>query len=173
MDAHHISQMVGATCIGPGHILLAMAATPDTAAGRALAVAKVTPEALRAAVAGEEARPGLPGLPGRIGEPGPGPGRGRTATPVLDELGRDLTALAIQGRIDPVIGRDDEIEQAVEVLSRRGLSGVVAGTRYRGDFEERMKRVIGEIRDHQDELIVFIDELHTVTGAGGGTRTGT
>ncbi|HEV8219057.1 MAG TPA: ATP-dependent Clp protease ATP-binding subunit [Streptosporangiaceae bacterium] len=225
MDAHHISQMAGATCIAPGHLLLAMAANPETAAGRALAAARITPEALQAAMAGEEARPALPG---RIGEPGPGPGRGRTATPVLDELGRDLTALAIQGRIDPVIGRDDEIEQTVEVLSRRGknnpvligeagvgktaivegiaqriagaagpagtagpgavgdvppalagrrviqleLSGVVAGTRYRGDFEQRMKRVISEIRDHQDELIVFIDELHTVTGAGSSSGEG-
>jgi ATP-dependent Clp protease ATP-binding subunit ClpC len=234
MDAHHISQMASATSIGPGHLLMAMAANPETAAGRALAAAGITPEGLRAAVAGEEARPGLPA---RIGEPGPGAGPGRTATPVLDELGRDLTALAREGRIDPVIGRDDEIEQTVEVLSRRGknnpvligeagvgktaivegiaqriagaapnpgpgptgpgsggpgpggpggvppvlagrrviqleLSGVVAGTRYRGDFEERMKRVISEIRDHQDELIVFIDELHTVTGAGSSSGEG-
>src|SRR5690242_6276761 len=215
MDAHYIAQMAGATSIGPGHLLLAMAANPETAAGRALAAAGITPEGLRAAVAGEEA--------------GPGAGPGRTATPVLDELGRDLTALAREGRIDPVIGRDDEIEQTVEVLSRRGknnpvligeagvgktaivegiaqriagaapgpgpcptgggpggvppalagrrviqleLSGVVAGTRYRGDFEERMKRVISEIRDHQDELIVFIDELHTVTGAGSSSGEG-
>src|SRR5689334_16040114 len=122
MDAHYIAQMAGATSIGPGHLLLAMAANPETAAGRALAAAGITPEGLRAAVAGEEARPGLPG---RIGEPGPGAGPGRTATPVLDELGRDLTALAREGRIDPVIGRDDEIEQTVEVLSRRGKNNPV------------------------------------------------
>ena len=123
--------------------------------------------------------------------------------------------MAREGRIDPVIGRDGEIEQTVEVLSRRGknnpvligeagvgktaivegiaqrivddevpqmlsgkrvvqleLSGVVAGTRYRGDFEERMKRIIDEIRAHGDELIIFIDELHTLVGAGGSTEGG-
>jgi ATP-dependent Clp protease ATP-binding subunit ClpC len=140
---------------------------------------------------------------------------GRSATPALDEFGRDLTALAREGRIDPVIGRDEEIDQTVEVLSRRTknnpvligeagvgktaivegiaqrvvdddvpetlagsrvvqleLSGVVAGTRYRGDFEERVKRIIDEIRDHGSELIVFIDELHTIVGAGAGSEGG-
>ncbi len=114
-----------------------------------------------------------------------------------------------------MIGRDDEIEQTIEVLSRRGknnpvligdagvgktaiveglaqhiadgdvpdilcgrrvvaldLTGVVAGTRYRGDFEERLNNIVGEIRSHSDELIVFIDELHTVVGAGGGGAEG-
>ena len=128
----------------------------------------------------------------------------------MDEFGADLTALAREDRIDPVVGRDQEIEQTVEVLSRRTknnpvligepgvgktaivegiaqrivdgdvpdtlrdkrlvqieLGGLVAGTRYRGDFEERLKKVIDEIRAHSDELIVFIDELHTVVGAGG------
>jgi ATP-dependent Clp protease ATP-binding subunit ClpC len=136
-------------------------------------------------------------------------------TPYLDQFGRDLTDLARQGRIDPVIGRDEEIEQTVEVLSRRGknnpvligdagvgktaiveglaqriadddvpdvlagrrvvaldVSGVVAGTRYRGDFEERLNGIIDEIRAHPNELIVFIDELHTVVGAGGGGDSG-
>ena len=214
VDAHQISRMLGATSIGPEHLLLALAASPETAAGRWLSAARVTPEGLKAAVAGEQARPGQPALPSRAGG-SPGAGPGRTATPMLDELGRDLTALARDGRIDPVIGRDDEIGQTVEVLSRRGknnavligeagvgktaivegiaqriaggdvpqtlagrrviqleLSGVVAGTRYRGDFEERLKRVIDEIRDHQDELIVFIDELHTVTGAGSSSGEG-
>ncbi len=123
---------------------------------------------------------GRPGRPGRRRPPGPG---GRSETPTLDEFGRDLTAMAREGRIDPVIGRDSEIEQTIEVLSRRGknnpvligeagvgktaiveglaqhivndevpqtlagkrvvqleLSGVVAGTRYRGDFEQRLKK---------------------------------
>jgi ATP-dependent Clp protease ATP-binding subunit ClpC len=151
-------------------------------------------------------------LEGQGAPPGSG---GRSATPTLDDFGRDLTALAREGRIDPVIGRDDEIEQTVEVLSRRTknnpaligeagvgktaiiegiaqrivdddvpqtlagkrvvqleLSGVVAGTRYRGDFEERLKRITDEIREHGDELIVFIDELHTLVGAGGGSEGG-
>jgi ATP-dependent Clp protease ATP-binding subunit ClpC len=119
--------------------------------------------------------------------------------------------MAREGRVDPVVGREQEIEQTVEVLSRRtknnpvligepgvgktaivegiaqrivdgdvpdtlrdkrlvqiDLGGMVAGTRYRGDFEERLKKVIDEIRAHSDELIVFIDELHTVVGAGAG-----
>ncbi len=123
--------------------------------------------------------------------------------------------MAREGRIDPVIGRDDEIEQTIEVLSRRGknnpvligeagvgktaiveglaqrivdddvpqtlagkrvvqleLSGVVAGTRYRGDFEERVKRIMDEIREHRDDLIIFIDELHTLVGAGGSAEGG-
>ncbi|MER6041514.1 ATP-dependent Clp protease ATP-binding subunit, partial [Streptomyces sp. NPDC001856] len=138
-----------------------------------------------------------------------------TETPTLDKYGRDLTELAREGRVDPVIGRDQEIEQTIEVLSRRGknnpvligdagvgktavveglaqriadgdvpdvlggrrvvaldLPGVVAGTRYRGDFEERLNNIVGEIRAHSDQLIVFIDELHTVVGAGGGGEGG-
>jgi ATP-dependent Clp protease ATP-binding subunit ClpC len=134
---------------------------------------------------------------------------------MLDELGRDLTALAREGGIDPVIGRDEEICQTVEVLSRRHknnpvligeagvgktaivegiaqrmvddevpqtltgkrvleieLSGVVAGTRYRGDFEERVRRLVDEIRQQCNELIIFIDELHTIVGAGGSTEGG-
>jgi ATP-dependent Clp protease ATP-binding subunit ClpC len=196
LDAHQISRTVGATYIGPEHILFALAVNPESGAGRILSAARVTPEALQRALAGQG------------GPPGPG-GPGQSATSTLDQFGRDLTAEAREGRIDPVIGRDDEIEQTVEVLSRRGknnpvligeagvgktaivegiaqrivddevpqtlagkrvmqleLSGVVAGTRYRGDFEERMKRIIDEIREHADELIIFIDELHTLVGAG-------
>jgi ATP-dependent Clp protease ATP-binding subunit ClpC len=171
-----------------------------------LSAARVTPETLQRALAGQ----GGPGGPSGPGGPGT-----RSATPTLDAFGRDLTALAREGRIDPVIGRDDEIEQTVEVLSRRGknnpvligeagvgktaivegiaqrivdedvpqtlagkrvvqleLSGVVAGTRYRGDFEERVKRLVDEIREHGDELIIFIDELHTLVGAGGSSEGG-
>ncbi|MCA1217053.1 ATP-dependent Clp protease ATP-binding subunit, partial [Streptomyces sp. 8L] len=155
---------------------------------------------------------------GGVGVVGGGGGAGAGAggnTPTLDRYGNDLTAMAAQGRIDPVIGRDHEIEQTIEILSRRGknnpvligeagvgktaiveglaqrvaagdvpdilvgrrvvaldLTGVVAGTRYRGDFEERLNNIVSEIRDHTDELIVFIDELHTVVGAGGGGEGG-
>jgi ATP-dependent Clp protease ATP-binding subunit ClpC len=200
LDAHQISRSLGSTYIGPEHILFALAVNPESPAGRRLAAARVTPEALQAALAGQ----GGPGGPG-----------GRSGTPTLDQFGRDLTAMAREGRIDPVIGRDGEIEQTIEVLSRRGknnpvligeagvgktaivegiaqrivdddvpqmlagkrvvqleLAGVVAGTRYRGDFEERLKRIIDEIRDHGDELIIFIDELHTIVGAGGSTEGG-
>jgi ATP-dependent Clp protease ATP-binding subunit ClpC len=206
LDAHQISRSLGSTYIGPEHILFALAVNPESPAGRMLSHARVTPEALQAALAGlgEGGPPGPPGGPG-----------GRSATPTLDQFGRDLTALAREGRIDPVIGREDEIEQTIEVLSRRTknnpvligeagvgktaivegiaerifaddvpqtlagkrvvqleLSGVVAGTRYRGDFEERMRNIIDEIREHGDELIIFIDELHTLVGAGSGTEGG-
>ena len=200
LDAHQISRSVGSTYIGPEHILFALAINPESGAGGVLSGARVTPEALQRALAAQ----GGAGGPG-----GPAGSGGRSATPTVDQFGRDLTALAREGRIDPVIGRDDEIEQTVEVLSRRGknnpvligeagvgktaivegiaqriveddvpqtlagkrvvqleLGSVVAGTRYRGDFEERMKRIIDEIREHAGDLVVFIDELHTVVGAG-------
>lgn len=128
---------------------------------------------------------------------------------VFEQYTRDLNSLAKQGKIDPVIGRDDEISSVVQILSRRtknnpcligdpgvgktaiaeglatlivegnvpdtlidkkifslDLSGMVAGTRYRGEFEERIKRVISEI-SQRDDVLLFIDELHTVIGAGG------
>ncbi|MGW1541518.1 ATP-dependent Clp protease ATP-binding subunit [Streptomyces sp. NPDC002309] len=201
LDAHDLARAGGTGHISPEHLLSALAANPDSAAGHILGAARFTPggmpaEAPEAAQARtEQARP--------------------TNTPTLDKYGRDLTELAGQGRIDPVIGRDEEIEQTIEVLSRRGknnpvligdagvgktaiveglaqritdgdvpdvligrrvvaldLPGVVAGTRYRGDFEERLNTIVGEIRAHSDRLIIFIDELHTVVGAGGGGESG-
>jgi ATP-dependent Clp protease ATP-binding subunit ClpC len=182
-----------------------LALNPESGAGRLLNAAHVTPEALqRAAAGGPPPQAGGSGGPGRGGEQSP------SATPTLDEFGRDLTELARNGKIDPVIGRAQEIEQTIEVLSRRNknnpvligeagvgktaivegiaaqmaagdvpdllrgrrlieldLTGLVAGTRYRGDFEERLKRLIDEIREHSDSVIVFMDELHTVVNAGG------
>ena len=116
LDAHQISRSVGSTYIGPEHILFALAINPESGAGRVLSGARVTPEALQRALAGQ----GGPGGPG-----GPAGSGGRSATPTVDQFGRDLTALAREGRIDPVIGRDDEIEQTVEVLSRRGKNNPV------------------------------------------------
>ena len=201
LDAHQISRAMGSNYIGPEHMLFALAVNSESAAGQMLASARLTPEALQAALTGQGRRP-------------PGQG-GRSDTPTLDEFGRDLTALAREGKIDPVIGRDNEIEQTIEVLSRRGknnpvligeagvgktaiveglaqrivneevpqtltgkrvvqleLSGVVAGTRYRGDFEQRLKTIIDEIREHSEQLIIFIDELHTLVGAGAGAEGG-
>ncbi|GLW65127.1 ATPase AAA [Actinomadura rubrobrunea] len=192
LDAHQISRALGATYISPEHMLFALPLNPESPAGRILARVRLTPETLQGAGAG-------------------GPGASPpTGTPTLDEFGRDLTAMAREGRIDPVVGRDEQIEQTIEVLSRRtknnpvligdpgvgktaivegiaqrvadgevpetlratrvvqlDLAGVVAGTRYRGDFEERLKKIIDEIREHSGDLIVFIDEMHTVVGAGG------
>ncbi len=136
-------------------------------------------------------------------------GEERAETPALNQFGRDLTALAREGKLDPVIGREKEIERVVQVLSRRkknnpvligepgvgktaiaeglaqriissqvpeslknkrivtlDLAAVVAGTKYRGQFEERLKTVMNEIRESKD-TIIFIDELHTIVGAGG------
>ncbi|MEU6551912.1 ATP-dependent Clp protease ATP-binding subunit [Streptomyces sp. NPDC046915] len=203
LDAHDLARSRGAGYIGPEHVLSALAANPDSAAGHILHAARYAssglppgaPEAAERTQTAERQRP--------------------TSTPTLDKYGRDLTELARQGGIDPVIGRDDEIEQTIEVLSRRGknnpvligdagvgktaiveglaqriadgdvpdvllgrrvvaldLTGVVAGTRFRGDFEERLNNIVGEIRAHSDRLIVFIDELHTVVGAGGGGEGG-
>src|SRR6266516_2106722 len=138
-----------------------------------------------------------------------GGGRAATRTPTVDQLGIDLTAAARAGKLDPVIGREKEIERVVQILSRRNknnpvligepgvgktaiaeglaqriisaqvpeslknkrivtldLAAVVAGTKYRGQFEERLKTVMNEIRESKD-TVIFIDELHTIVGAGG------
>ncbi|MDX3642090.1 ATP-dependent Clp protease ATP-binding subunit [Streptomyces sp. MB09-02B] len=211
LDAHELARITGSGHIGPEHVLSALAANPDSAAGHILGAAHLSSGALPP----DAADPSAPTPP--VGIPLSGfprsdlPRRSGSNTPTLDKYGRDLTDLALQGRIDPVIGREAEIEQTVEVLSRRGknnpvligeagvgktaiveglaqriaegdvpdvlagrrvvaldLSGVVAGTRYRGDFEERLTNIVDEIRAHSAELVVFIDELHTVVGAGSG-----
>src|SRR4051794_37772399 len=203
LDGHQISRALGSTYIGPEHLLFALALNPDSPGGRLLRAHNVTPETLQqAAVGGSGAGQGSPARP-------------PSGTPTLDEFGRDLTELARNGQIDPVIGREEEIEQTLEVLSRRrknnpvligeagvgktaivegiaaqivdgdvpenlrdrrvveiDLTGLVAGTRYRGDFEERLKKIIDEIREHGDEVIAFIDELHTVVGAGASEGSG-
>ncbi|MGA5042231.1 ATP-dependent Clp protease ATP-binding subunit [Streptomyces capoamus] len=203
LDAHDMARATGAGYIGPEHVLSALAANPDSAAGHILHAARFPGGALPA-----EAPESTQQRPERQ--------RQRpTGTPTLDKYGRDLTDLARQGGVDPVIGRDTEIEQTIEVLSRRGknnpvligdagvgktaiveglaqriadgdvpdvlagrrvvaldLTGVVAGTRYRGDFEERLNTIVEEIRAHSDRLVVFIDELHTVVGAGTGGEGG-
>ena len=210
MDAHDVARSSGVSYIGPEHILVALAANRDSAAGQILNAAHFD---ARAGLP-ENYQPGAgPGEP----QPAPGarPGRGGSGTPNLDKFSRDLTELAREGRIDPVIGRDEQIDQTIEILARRTknnpvLSGeagvgktaiveglalriadgdvpdnllgrrvvqidfgsVVAGTRYRGDFEERLTGIIDEIRARSDELIVFIDELHTVVGVGGGGESG-
>ncbi|MFD8806286.1 ATP-dependent Clp protease ATP-binding subunit [Streptomyces sp. NPDC059597] len=203
LDAHDMARSTGAGYIGPEHVLSALAANPDSAAGHILNAAR-----FRSGPLPPSPPEGGPAQ-ARVERPQP------TGTPTLDKYGRDLTELARQGRIDPVIGREKEIEQTIEVLSRRGknnpvligdagvgktavveglaqriadgdvpeglegrrvvaldLTAVVAGTRFRGDFEERLNNIVQEIRAHSDQLVVFIDELHTVVGAGTGGEGG-
>ena len=135
----------------------------------------------------------------------------KSKTPVLDNFGRDLTVMAEEGKLDPVVGRDKEIQRVSQILSRRkknnplligepgvgksaiaeglanrivqrkvsrilfskrvvtlDLASLVAGTKYRGQFEERMKAVMNEL-EKNDDVILFIDEIHTIVGAGGAT----
>ncbi|MHC1558624.1 ATP-dependent Clp protease ATP-binding subunit [Actinomycetospora sp. C-140] len=209
LDAHQISRALGSSYIGPEHIVLALAANNDSPVGRALGAQGVTPQSLQRSAASGGQRPSGGGQGGSGGQ------SGESDTPTVDQFGVDLTAKARAGELDPVVGREDEVDQTIEVLSRRtknnpvligeagvgktavvegiaqrivsgdvpeqlegkrivqlDLSGMVAGTRYRGDFEERMTKLVAEIREHSDELIVFIDELHTMVGAGGSSEGG-
>ena len=196
LAAYEESRDLGSSYIGPEHVVLALAADGESDGGRLLSRFGLSHTKLRGAVVrgvdtGGEAR-----------EPA-------SSTPTLDEYSRDLTQMAREGKLDPVIGRAEEVESTIEILSRRtknnpvligdpgvgktaivegiaqrvvndevpetlsgkrvvqlDLSGIVAGTQYRGQFEERLKKVIDEVRENSDELILFIDELHTVVGAG-------
>src|ERR687889_1124318 len=196
LAAYEESRELGSSYIGPEHVLLALAADDESDGGRLLSRFGLSHTKLRGAVvrgvdAGGEAR-----------EPA-------SSTPTLDEYSRDLTQMAREGKLDPVIGRAEEVESTIEILSRRtknnpvligdpgvgktaivegiaqrvvndevpetlsgkrvvqlDLAGIVAGTQYRGQFEERLKKVIDEVRENSDDLILFIDELHTVVGAG-------
>ncbi|GAA1891972.1 ATP-dependent Clp protease ATP-binding subunit [Streptantibioticus ferralitis] len=188
--AHTLARSSGASYIGPQHILSALVEQPGSAAIRALTSHATTPDALRTTAEPTD--------------------RGAKA-PTLDEYGCDLTEEARAGRLDPVVGRADEIEQTVEILSRRSrnnpvligepgvgktavveglaqriadgdvpeslankpvvqldLVGLAAGAKHRGEFEERIKKVLDEGKATTGGLILFIDEVHTAVGAGSG-----
>ncbi len=195
--AFRASRDLGHSYIGPEHLLIGLA-EEESLASEVLNRYGLTPQALRQQtirVVGRGAEEG------RV-EP-------KSDTPQLDKYSRDITTLARQGKLDPVIGRATEIETVIEILARRkknnpvligepgvgktaiveglaqrviagevpdvlrdkrlvelSVTSMVAGTKYRGEFEERIKQVLDEISAHQDELILFIDELHTIVGAG-------
>jgi len=202
--AFQVARSSGSTYVDPEHLFFALVLAQDAPAGQILAQAGVTAEALTQG-ARETVTPS--------GAPAPEPEA--SATPMLDRFGTDLTALAAEGSLDPVIGRADEIEQTIEILSRRtknnpvlvGEAGVgktaiveglaraivagevpeqlrgkrvvaldlpamLAGTRFRGDFEERLTKTMDEIAATKGEVVVFVDEVHTVVGAGGGGGDG-
>jgi len=184
--------------IGTEHLLLGLIREGEGVAARVLTNLGVDPAKVRVqttSLLGAEGQPAAP--------------KGKSKTPTLDAYGRDLTQLARDNKLDPVIGRNNEIERVIQILSRRtknnpaligepgvgktaiaeglaqrvikgdipeplrdrrvitlDLAGLVAGTKYRGEFEERMKRVMDEIRTAAGEIILFIDELHTLVGAG-------
>jgi ATP-dependent Clp protease ATP-binding subunit ClpC len=192
--------------IGTEHLLLGLIREGDGLAGRVLAKLGVELEKARKEVMALQDNETQTKSGGRT--PGAVTG-GTTKTQTLDEFGRDLTELAREGRLDPVVGRQSEIERVMQILCRRtknnpcligepgvgktaiaeglalrivsgdipdllrnkrivalDLAGLVAGTKYRGEFEERMKKVMEEVRKAEGQVVLFIDELHTLVGAG-------
>ncbi len=192
---------LGHNYVGTEHLLLALVREGEGIAARILKDSNIDLEKIRGLI--------MQILQEEGGEThqGAAPG-GKTNTPNLDQFGKDLTVLAREGKLDPVIGRDKEIERVVQILSRRtknnpvligepgvgktavaeglaqrisdgnipellkgkrvvtlDLSGMVAGAKYRGEFEERLKSVMEEIKQAKD-IILFIDEMHTIIGAG-------
>ncbi|MCD8122153.1 MAG: ATP-dependent Clp protease ATP-binding subunit [Clostridiales bacterium] len=195
-----------APLIGTEHLLIALIRENDCVAARLLNTMGISLQKLYVellAAMGEDAPAGREELQGAKGS------RGKTSTPTLNSYSRDLTALAREGKLDPVIGRELEIQRVVQILSRRtknnpcligepgvgktavveglaqmiasgdipdiiadkrvltlDLSGMVAGSKYRGEFEERIKKVLSEVKE-DGEVLLFIDEIHTIIGAGG------
>ncbi len=195
-----------APLIGTEHLLIALIRENDCVAARLLNTMGISLQKLYVellAAMGEDAPAGREELQGAKGS------RGKTSTPTLNSYSRDLTALAREGKLDPVIGREPEIQRVVQILSRRtknnpcligepgvgktavveglaqmiasgdipdiiadkrvltlDLSGMVAGSKYRGEFEERIKKVLSEVKE-DGEVLLFIDEIHTIIGAGG------
>src|SRR5213593_713609 len=194
------ARQLGHNYVGTEHLLLGLIREGEGVAARVLLELGVDRKKVR-----EETLKLLGGTPS-VSQP---EREGKVETPALNQFGRDLTSLAREGKLDPIIGREPEIDRVIQVLSRRkknnpiligepgvgktaiaeglaerivenkvpetlkdkrivtlDLAAVVAGTKYRGQFEERLKAVMNEIRESKD-TIIFIDELHTIVGAGG------
>lgn len=202
------AQNGGGEKAGTEHLLLAMLRETDCVGTRLLYTLGVNIQKLYAAVLGamgydnesiQEEFQAAKAMQNQNGSP----------TPALDQYSRDLTQMAAEGRLDPVVGREKEISRLIQILSRRtknnpclvgepgvgktaiaeglaqriiagtvpetiqdkrlvvlDLSGMVAGSKYRGEFEERIRKVVDEVRENQG-ILLFIDELHTIIGAGG------
>ena len=224
-NAAKIAKEEGDQYIGPEHLMLAILQQSESPAAGTLSTFGITYENFDAALqqVKNEAMNGQAPADGaddsddgRFINQGRGDTRqqvrsqSRSKTPILDHFGRDLTALAKQGKLDPIIGRSREIERLIQILCRRkknnpaligepgvgktaiieglaqkivqkkipellmnkrvvtlDVAAMVAGTKYRGQFEERVKGLITELQRVDSSVILFIDELHTIVGAGG------
>jgi ATP-dependent Clp protease ATP-binding subunit ClpC len=210
------ARQMGSAQVGSEHLLLGLLSEGDGNAYHILSrYGADDAEALRREIArllqqrGARMGPGAAAGGGFPGGPG-GPQGPQSRTPVLDQVSRDLTEMARNGELDPVIGRAEEIARVIRILSRRtknnpvligeagvgktaiaeGLAqrivsedvpetlkdkrvlaldvgGLVAGTRFRGDFEERMQQMLRELQNEEKNIVLFIDELHSIVGAGG------
>jgi ATP-dependent Clp protease ATP-binding subunit ClpC len=198
------SREFGHSYVGPEHLLIGLAEEGEGVAADVLRRYGLTPQAIRQQVTKVVGRGAEEG---RVETP--------TNTPNLDKYSRDLTKLAREGKLDPVIGRAGEIETTIEVLARRkknnpvligepgvgktaiveglaqrivggevpealrdkrlvelSINSIVAGSKYRGEFEERLQQILKEVEEVQDSLVLFIDEIHTIVGAGQGGGEG-
>ncbi len=199
--------------VGTEHLLIAILKESDCVATRLLFTMGINIQKLYGAILTAMGETPLQGGGSGNANTGRGPqtrgGAQSSETPALDQYSRDLTELAREGKLDPVVGRGQEIERVIQILSRRtknnpcligepgvgktaiaeglaqrialgivpetirdkrvvvlDLSGMVAGSKYRGEFEERIKRVVKEVTENEN-ILLFIDELHTIIGAGG------
>jgi ATP-dependent Clp protease ATP-binding subunit ClpC len=204
--AWHAARNLEHDYVGSEHILLGLLTEDEGLAAQTLKKYALTETKVRQAVLSA------------VGENGKKKGRARkkSKTPTLDQYSRDLTALAEANKLDPVIGRSDEVQRVVQILSRRtknnpvligepgtgktaiaeglatrvvggnvpevlqskrvvslDLAALVAGTKYRGEFEDRIKKLIDEVTTQKGSVILFLDELHTLVGAGSGGESGT
>jgi ATP-dependent Clp protease ATP-binding subunit ClpC len=205
---------LGHNYIGTEHILLGLVRENEGVAARILLDFDADSEKIRNEVIRMLSGPGSRQRGSGSGGSGAqaGPGEGKKSSKLLDQFGRNLTKLASEGKLDPVVGRETEIERIMQILSRRtknnpvlvgepgvgktavveglaqritnadvpellkgkqiytlDLAALVAGSKYRGEFEERLKKVMKEITQRGD-IILFIDELHNLVGAGAGPR---